>query len=97
MNYNEEESAWNPDDRKYGLLKLTDSKRVSQPIADIIKNVAVNKYKVLSGQSNVNLKPVIILFDEHTKSNVLQKYAELTISKNHFSIMKKNLYMKFHK
>jgi len=93
MNNNEEESSWNPDDGKYKLIKLTDSKRVSLPIANIIKNVAVNKYDNLCGQDNIDLKPVIILFDENTKGKVLEKFAELVVSKKStFNNEEKTLY-----
>lgn len=80
MNDNYSQSAWNPDDHKYKKLKFTKSLRVSQPIADIIKNVAVNKYPNLQGTS-VNLAPVIIIFDDNTKNKVLEKFAELLVNK----------------
>ncbi|BDQ02286.1 UvrD-helicase domain-containing protein [Ignavibacterium sp.] len=80
MNYNEEQSCWNPEDNRYDVLCLTDSKRVSQPIADVIKNVAVKPYNTLIGNNNVCLKPVIILFDDNTKDKVIEEFAKLVIN-----------------
>lgn len=78
MNYNEEESTWVP---KKDVLYLTDSKRVSQPIADVIKNVAVNPYNTLTGNNIASMQPVILLFDDNTKNKVLEEFAKLVVSK----------------
>lgn len=94
MNYNEEEIAWVPkEDDRYDVLYLTDSKRVSQPIADVIKNVAVNPYNTLTGNNNVCLKPVILLFDDNTRNRVLEEFAKLVVSKTAtFNNEEKSLY-----
>lgn len=82
MNDNFSESAWKPEENKsYHVLEITDSKRISQPIADVIKTVAVKSYPTLNGIQGINLKPIIILFDNNNISQVLQKFAELLINK----------------
>jgi len=82
MNDNFSQPEWNPKkDDRYDVLEITDSKRISQPIADVIKTVAVKSYESLSGNQKVNLKPVIILFNDNTISQVLPKFAELLIEK----------------
>jgi len=82
MNDNSSESAWNPDkDAKYHVLEIKVSKRISQPIAEVIKTVAVKAYSDLNGIQEINLKPVIILFDDNNISQVLPKFAELLIEK----------------
>jgi len=82
MNDNFSESAWKPEkDAKYDVLKITDSKRISQPIADVIKTVAVESYQTLNGNEDINLKPIIILFDDNNISQVLPKFANLLIEK----------------
>jgi len=82
MNDNYSESAWKPEENKsYYVLEITDSKRISQPIADVIKTVAVESYQTLNGNEDINLKPVIILFDDNNISQVLPKFAELLIEK----------------
>ena len=82
MNDNSSESAWEPKkDDRYDLCKITDSKRVSPPIANIIKTVAVKSYESLSGNQKVMLTSVIILFNDNTISQVLLKFAELLIEK----------------
>lgn len=94
MNYNEQKSAWVPKkDDRYDVLYLTDSKRVSQPIADVIKNVAVNTYDNLTGNENVCIKPVIILFDDNTKDKVIEEFAKIVINKTAlFNNEQKSLY-----
>ncbi len=95
MNYNEEESSWKPEkDNRYDVLYLTDSKRVSQPIADIIKNVvAVKNYDTLTANKNVSIKPVILLFDDSTKDKVIGEFAKLVINKTAiFNNEQKSLY-----
>ena len=80
MNENYSESAWKPEkDGKYDVLEITDSKRISQPIADIIKTVTVKSYSTLNGIQEINLRPVIILFNDNNIFKVLPKFAELLI------------------
>jgi len=82
MNDNYSESKWKPvKNDKYDVLKITDSKRISKPIANVIKTVAVKAYSDLNGIKEINLKPVIILFDDNNISQVLPKFAELLIEK----------------
>ncbi|NLI23902.1 MAG: hypothetical protein GX419_04250, partial [Bacteroidales bacterium] len=82
MNDNYSESAWKPEENKsYYVLEITDSKRISQPIADVIKTVAVKSYPTLIGNKDINLKPIIILFDDNNIYQVLPKFAELLIEK----------------
>ena len=82
MNDDYSESAWKPEGNKsYHVLEITDSKRISQPIADVIKTVAVKSYESLNGIQGIGLRPVIILFDDRKIDKVLPKFAELLIEK----------------
>ena len=56
-------SCWKPEKNdRYNLLHFTESKRISQPIADLIKTVAVKPYNDLFGINNVCIKPIIIAY-----------------------------------
>lgn len=94
MNDNYTETAWEPErDDRYEVMNFTKSHRISQPIADVIKNIAVNPYKTLCGCDNISIKPVIIVFDDNTKDKVLNKFAELVITtKANYRVKKKSLY-----
>ncbi|HOQ05768.1 MAG TPA: UvrD-helicase domain-containing protein [Anaerohalosphaeraceae bacterium] len=84
MNSNEEESAWNPEENsRYSVMNFTKSHRISQPVANLIKNVAARPYDSLSGTS-IGIKPVLILFTDSSKEQVeqvLDKFAQLVYEK----------------
>ncbi|MDI3545034.1 MAG: ATP-dependent helicase UvrD/PcrA [Rikenellaceae bacterium] len=94
MNDNYTETAWKPEnDDKYELKYLSKSHRISQPIADVIKNVAISPYDTLYGCNNISIKPAIIVFDDSTKDKVLEKFAELVCSKKaYYNGEEQNLY-----
>lgn len=94
MNDNYTEPAWNPEEnKKYKKLTLTVSNRLSQPIANIVKNVAVKPYDNITGKNTSDLKPILIVFDDQTINQVLGKYAEiLLITKTQFQGQEKNIY-----
>jgi superfamily I DNA/RNA helicase len=80
MNDNDTESSWIPEE-KYSKLSFTKSHRISQPIANIVKNVAIEKYNNLEGNADVDLKPVILLFNDNSKGYVLEKFSEIIVDK----------------
>jgi len=94
MNDNYTETAWKPEnDDRYEVKCLSKSHRISQPIADVIKNIAISPYDTLCGCDNIFIKPVIIVFDDNTKDKVLEKFAELVCSKKaYYNGEEKNLY-----
>lgn len=81
LNDNNTKSAWEPKrDEKYDLLYLSDSKRVSQNIANLLKTVAVDKYNELKGKEIQSvIKPHLLIFDDNSKYKVLNKFAELVV------------------
>ncbi|MCM8809804.1 MAG: UvrD-helicase domain-containing protein [Candidatus Omnitrophica bacterium] len=81
MNDNISEPAWQPkEDERYRLISLTKSHRISQPVANLIKNVAVNTYESLNGNNEIKIKPILIVFHEDTINLVLNKFAELVVN-----------------
>lgn len=94
MNDNYTETAWKPkNDDRYELKYLSKSHRISQPIADVIKNIAISPYDTLCGCDNIPIKPVIIVFDDSTKDKILEKFAELVCTKRaNYNGEEKNLY-----
>jgi hypothetical protein len=94
MNDDYTQTAWDPNtDSRYATMRLTKSYRISQPIADVIKNIAVNPYDKLSTCSTISIRPVIIAFDDNTKDRVLEKFAELVCTKTaNYDGTEKNLY-----
>jgi superfamily I DNA/RNA helicase len=70
-------SGWNPEkNERYKVYKITDSKRISQPIADLIKTVADKPYEELKG-TDINIKPTIILYNKDNIKSVLEKFVEI--------------------
>ncbi len=94
MNDNYTEAAWEPkNDDRYKLKYLSKSHRISQPIADVIKNIAISPYVTLCGCDNIPIKPIIIVFDDSTKDKILEKFAELVCTKRaNYNGEGKNLY-----
>jgi hypothetical protein len=82
MNNDYTESVWKPkENERYKKLSFTKSHRISQPIANIVKNVSVEKYNNLEGNADVDLKPVILLFNDNSKGYVLEKFSEIIVNK----------------
>ncbi|HQF37240.1 MAG TPA: UvrD-helicase domain-containing protein [Candidatus Dojkabacteria bacterium] len=94
MNDDYTETVWEPKkDNRYEIMKLTKSHRIPQPIADVIKNIAIKPYDTLCGCDNISIKPVIIVFDNNTTDKVLNKFAELVCTKkSNYNDEEKNLY-----
>jgi len=94
MSDNYTETAWEPKkDNRYEVMNLTKSHRISQPIANVVKNVAIKPYNELHGCNNIPIKPVIIVFDNNTKDQVLEKFAKLVVTtKASYGSEEKNLY-----
>ncbi|MCS6955024.1 MAG: UvrD-helicase domain-containing protein, partial [Candidatus Calescibacterium sp.] len=82
MQNNYEETAWKPNEGgRYEKMTFSTSYRISQPIADIVKNIAINKYSELNGNQDISIKPIIIVFDDNSQSKVLEKFSELLVTK----------------
>ena len=94
MNDNYTEAAWEPKkNNRYEVMNLTKSHRISQPIANVVKNVAIKPYDELHGCDTIPIKPIIIVFDDSTKDKVLKKFAELVCTKKaNYNGEEKSLY-----
>ena len=94
MDDNCTQTAWEPkEDDRYQEMKFTKSHRISQPIANRIKKVAIKPYDTLCGCDNISIKPVIIVFDDKTKEKVLETFAKLVVTKKaHYNGEEKSLY-----
>lgn len=94
MNDNYTEPAWNPvQDSKYDKLELTVSNRLSQPIANIVKNVAVKPYNNLTGNNTSNLKPILIVFNDQNIGQVIDKYTDILLNtKTQFQGQERSIY-----
>ncbi len=73
LNDNYSESAWEPSTR----LKITGSRRFSQPIANILKTVALKGDKDLTGLKNIAIPPHIITYESGRETQVLEEYVTL--------------------
>ena len=71
--------VWKP--QKISKLEVKDSRRISQPIADLVKTVAVDPYDELRG-TNVDIKPIIILYNAQNITNVLERFVEIVSERN---------------
>ena len=71
---NNSETAWSKDDT---YLEITGSWRFSQPIADVLRCVALNPQEDLVGFNDVEIPPHIIAYDDNDQDEVLQKFVEL--------------------
>ncbi len=81
MNDNFTESAWNPQkDDRYDVMTFSESHRLSQPIANVVKNIAVNPDNNLEGNTALELKPKLIIFNDDQEQQILEKFAELIIN-----------------
>lgn len=69
--------GWKPQkSSKYELLEVKDSRRISQPIANLVKTVAVHPYDELKG-TNIYIKPIIILYRTENITKVLERFVEI--------------------
>lgn len=93
MDFEEREKECVPKkDHTYSLLSIDDSKRISKPIADVINKVIERENKI-NGENDIEIKPIIILFDKNTKNKVIEKFAELiTVKKSKYNGEYKTLY-----
>lgn len=74
--------GWKPEkNSKYELLEIKDSRRISQPIADLIKRVAVHPYNDLKG-TELDIKPLIILYSAENITKVLERFVEIVSERN---------------
>jgi len=71
---NDGETAWSKDDE---YLEITGSWRFSQPIANVLRNVALDPQEDLVGFNEVDIPPHIITHNEGDRDEVLQKFVEL--------------------
>jgi hypothetical protein len=94
MNDDYTQTAWEPKtDYRYEVMNLTKSHRISQPIANRIKKVAIKPDDTLCGCDNISIKPVIIVFDNNTIDKVLETFAELVVTKKaYYNGEEKSLY-----
>src|SRR5699024_2031607 len=71
---NDGETAWSKKDEH---LEITGSWRFSQPIANVLRCVALNPQADLMGFNDVDIPPHIIPRDDNDRDKVLQKFVEL--------------------
>lgn len=82
MNNDEAETGWEPvKDSRFEVINFNNSHRISQPIADLVKGVALYQYDSLNGISEITQKPILIVFNDNTVGSVLDKFAELIVTK----------------
>lgn len=58
-------------------LKITGSRRFSQPIANVLRSVALDPEDDLTGLNRAELSPHIITYDEDDRNTVLEKFIDL--------------------
>lgn len=73
LNVNNSNSAWEDSER----LKITGSRRFSQPIANILKTVVLNGDSDLTGYGDAAIPPHIIPYQKGNESEVLEKFVSL--------------------
>jgi len=71
---NDDEAAW---EKKDESLEITGSWRFSQPIANVLKCVALEPQEDLIGFNDSDIPPHIITCDENNHSEVLEKFIDL--------------------
>ncbi|MFB3844443.1 MAG: UvrD-helicase domain-containing protein [Candidatus Cloacimonadaceae bacterium] len=75
--YFKDETDWLPIDNQIHIYK---SKRISKQIAKSIKYICITPETYLEGVDrgdDENLKPIIIIFNDETKKDVLKEYAKI--------------------
>ncbi|MBD0851926.1 UvrD-helicase domain-containing protein [Maribacter arenosus] len=73
LNDNNSESAWEDSER----LKITGSRRFSQPIANVLRTVALKGDLDLTGIGEVRIPPHIISYQNGQEPQVLEKFVSL--------------------
>lgn len=73
LNDNYSECAWEDSER----MKISGSRRFSQPIADILKTVALNGDVELTGSNDATIPPHIIPYEEGKETQVLEEFVSL--------------------
>lgn len=73
LNDSNSESAWEDSER----LKITGSRRFSQPIANVLRTVALKGDPELTGISDVSIPPYIISYQNGQEPQVLEKFVSL--------------------
>ncbi|ELB7642949.1 ATP-dependent helicase [Vibrio vulnificus] len=73
-----DELTWDVDDAH---IKICDTKRLSPKVSKAASSFSITDYK-LSSESQVNIDPVVIVFNDEHIDKVLPKFAELIKSHN---------------
>ncbi|MES2239408.1 MAG: UvrD-helicase domain-containing protein [Bacteroidota bacterium] len=73
LNDNDGVSAWEDSER----MNITESRRFSQPIANILKTVALKSNPDLKGRNEFEIPPYIIKYKNEEKDQVIEKFAAL--------------------
>lgn len=68
--------VWNP---RSGSLSLNGSKRLSESIADTVKNISLCPQELIGNSGRINIKPKILLFDDSSIKKVIPKFAEIIV------------------
>lgn len=76
---------------KEEFLSLTGSKRLSIPIANAIKNIALFPQDLTGNSKRQKIKPKILIFDDSTVTRVLSKFGEIIVKEN-LHLNKKNIF-----
>jgi DNA helicase II / ATP-dependent DNA helicase PcrA len=75
------ECGWSVNKDK--IMHITGSKRFSCSLASKVENLCgVYKQTIVGNESHIEIKPVIIVYDDNTIKQVLDKYGELIIRNN---------------
>ena len=74
-----------------GHLTLNGSMRLSECIADTVKNISIQPQEFSGNSSRVNIKPKIFLFNDSTIEKVLPEFAK-TIIKDNLHIKEKAVF-----
>lgn len=86
LNESNSESAWEDSER----LKITGSRRFSQPIANVLRTVAIKGDPELTGVGDLEIQPHIISYQKGKEPQVLEKFVALI---NDLGIADGNAYM----
>ncbi|MBC8506952.1 MAG: UvrD-helicase domain-containing protein [Anaerolineales bacterium] len=70
-----EDLVWKPENVVY----INGSKRLSQPVANAIKNIALSPQELDGNPDKPEIKPILILFDDADIAQVIPKFCELVV------------------
>lgn len=59
------------------VMKLSGSQRLSPQIANVVKYFGLDFIEIVGKNDDRNIPPIIILFDDNTVGNVLEKFTEV--------------------